>query len=236
VKTYTTTTTLSVETKPMGVPGYLVYRCTQEIKTKGRKPKHTTWEGVCKANRKPSPGNECPALGENDGWCLVPQSAIDDLGRHGWYIPKTHGQDEYPISRRSETPFTDLGTEGWILVRSEGGGHMLFDRKNSPLPVARHCDYIEWRMDNGHYDLDKAFKILEARSDIHDLKREKIPYYNTDEDRNETLSFTWAPTVRTYRRAWKWCVENGGEYPSARFPYAVEALNLFGLNKVKNPR
>jgi hypothetical protein len=230
-----THTTFNVETKPLGVDGFLVYRCTQEINTKGRKPKTATWEGVCKERDKPSPGNTkaFPSLPRDAMWCLVQESAIADAARYGW-VRRVGSVDEFTISDRlSKTPFTDLGTKGWVIVRAFHDGHMLFDRKNKALPVARHCDYIEWRMDNGHYDLDKAFKILEVREDIHNLQRAPIPYYNADGGRTETLIFTWTPSVRTYRRAWKWCLENHPRFPSTAFAYAAEALNLFGLKKVR---
>lgn len=229
-KTFTTTTTLKVETKPVpGLPDFVVFRCEQEIRTGRRKPKLSSWEGFCRAKKLPSPGNEKPSLKENEGWVFTTQSALDELARHGW-CRDVDGKWVYPLHKgMTETPFTDLERDDLVLVRAEGGGHMVFDRKGKALPVARNVDYIDYRMDNEHYDLDKAVQILSKRSDIHDLRREPIPYYNRDEGRTETLIFTWAPNVRTYRRAWKWCQEQDTEYPSTRFNYAVEKLDLWGL-------
>ena len=230
-KTFTTTTILKVETKPVpGLPDFLVFRCEQEIITGRRKPKVSSWEGFCRAKKPPSPGNEKPSLKEDEGWLFTTQAALDEGARYGWTRPGDDGEWVYPIHNgMTETPFTDLGRKDLVLVRAEGGGHMLFDRKGKALPVARGVDYIDWRADNGHYDLDKAVEVLSKRSDIHDLRREDIPYYNRDSGRTETLVFTWAPDVRTYRRAWKWCQELDTHYPSTRFPYAVEKLDLWGL-------
>lgn len=230
-KTFTTSTTLKVETKPVpGLPDFVVFRCEQEIRTGRRKPKLSSWEGFCRAKKPPSPGNEKPALKEDEGWLFTTQAALDEVARHGWSRPNEKGGWDFPLHEgMTETPFTDLGRKDLVLVRAEGGGHMVFDRKGKALPVGRRVDYIEYRMDNGHYDLDKAVQVLSKRSDIHDLQREPIPYYNRDEGRTETLIFTWAPNVRTYRRAWKWCQEQDTEYPSTRFAYAIESLDLWGL-------
>lgn len=232
-KTFTTTTTLKVETKPVpGLSGFVVFRCEQEIRTGRRKPKVSSWEGFCSAKKPPSPGNKKPSLKENEGWLFTTQAALDGAARYGWCYGGDNGTTVYPLHDGiTKTPFTDLGRKDLVLVRAEGGGNMLFDRKGKALSIARHVGYIDWRTDNGHYDLDKAMKVLSKRSDIHDLRREPIPYYNRDEDRTETLLFTWAPNVRTYRRAWKWCQEQDTEYPSCRFNYAVETLDLWGLGR-----
>ena len=230
-KTFTTTTTLKVETKPVpGVPELLVYRCEREAQTGRRKPKLSSWEGFCPVKKPPSPGNEKPSLKEDQGWFFTTQASVEAVARYGWTCMGESREWVYPLHEgMSKTPFTDVGRKDLVLVRAEGGGCMVFDRKGKALPVARGVDYIDWCVDNGHYDLDKAVEVLSKRSDIHDLRREPIPYYNQDSGRTETLVFTWAPDVRTYRRAWKWCQGLNVHYPSTRFPYAVDKLDLWGL-------
>jgi hypothetical protein len=125
---------------------------------------------------------------------------------------------------------------GDVPVKMDINAHMLFDLDGVPYPVALYYDYINASMDNGKYALNSVLKHLLTRDDIRfldDPEVRNIPYYNITEDHSKYLEFFWMPKREDYIKMWDWCLANGGEYPSTSRFYAVEALDLLGINKYK---
>ncbi len=223
-KTYTIGQTLEVEDMSIGVEGPRAYRATL---TDNQSGEVESWEGICPPEDLPTPKAMHP---EGLPWYLVPPEALEEVRLHG-----LAGEDDnYGIwEGASETPYTDLKDPDcslfYSLVRMDHGDHLLFDRENRPLPVARHCDYSPGYFDNAHYDLTKAMAHLEKLDCVKDLTRERIPSYNAGGGRNETLSFRFTPDVDMYRAA----IKRGQEIPgrSIEFFQAIFDLDLLGLRE-----
>jgi hypothetical protein len=112
----------------------------------------------------------------------------------------------------------------------------LFDLDGVPYPVALYYDYISARMHNMNYKLDDVLEYLKTRDDIRfpdEAKVLDVPFYNCDENHNKYLEFFWMPTREDYIKMWDQCLTNGGQYPSTSRYYAVEALDLLGINEFK---
>lgn len=224
MKNYNVSTQFSISTKPLP-GGFLAFRTVKTTTREGVEPSVMVWEGV--ADHEPTPEDPCP---HSDGFVLVPQNTLDTLAQKGWSYYEDKKEHWVFPSGVCETPYSsDLST--LVLVRVDGGAHMVFDEQDQPFPVAVFCDYIEWCIDNEHYDLDKAQEVLSKRDDIQGLTRKDIPFFNASEKRSKTLEFTWTPSIEAYRQAWKVCQELSTGYPSCRFPQAVGKLDLWGLVK-----
>jgi hypothetical protein len=221
--------TLTVFTTPTSVPELLAYRCQLEDHSDGSVK---VWEDFCRVGGEPTPKDQTPrALSTKpEGyWALVSDALLSDMARWGW----TGEDDDYAHWKAlvSETPYTDLttSTSDMALVLVEHSSHMFFDAELQPLPVAQRVSYLGWNFDNHAYDLDKAFPILAERPDVKDLSRDRIPSYNCDEERTETLNFWWTPSVEDYRRVWAECLNTTERHPSVRWAEAAFTVDVFGL-------
>lgn len=220
--------TLSVSAEPTSVPGVFVYLCVlhdQEARTKEE------WSGLCLEGNFPSPKLHRPTARTGEGeWFLVDKELLKEISTWGW-----GGQeDDYACWNTfiETNPYVDVvapTSDSMQLVLVDTSAHMVFDGNLQPLPVAQRVDYVSWGFDNRTYDLDKAFDILKDNPHVSGLQRSRIPHYNQDAGRDETLSFTWTPDAETYRRAWECCKTLSTEYPSTRFAEATFKLDLFGL-------
>lgn len=93
----------------------------------------------------------------------------------------------------------------YILVNSHDYTLRDMDEKLIPLPIA--LSYIEGRLDNECYDLDKVLEIIKANpshfvtvdgDDASLIKIEDIPYYNAYENRDKFISCKYLPTDEEY--------------------------------------
>jgi hypothetical protein len=222
--------TLTVELAPAGIEGVLAYTCKKE-----EGPKTEEWEGFCNVGDEPNPKNLHPWARDESHrvWHVIPQPLLDHLARWGWegetgdfLCWKTMGSDHF---------FFDAPHHPLVLVDQDC--HMLFDAFKQPLPVGMRADYIEWQFDDATYDLDNAMRHLRSHPHVKDLSRERIPSYNADDGRTESMSFTWCPDIETYRKAWAQCLVYADGFPSpislrrsaTKFPRAVRDLDLLGL-------
>jgi len=91
--------------------------------------------------------------------------------------------------------------------------HRAFALDGQPIPVRLDFEYISGHMDNAHYRLDEAARILLARSDVvvdSDRANPKspgdyinwIPGYNASPGCDRYISFEWHPTMDDYRRVY----------------------------------
>lgn len=131
------------------------------------------------------------------------------------------------------------------VVQLDYGCHMLFDRHGEPLPVGVMFDYINGRITDRVYDLKKLVEILLARDDVHVYRSDNhvdinsrattveeaiktIPYYNSDCG-NDSVCFSWQPSLEEYRLVWKTAKSLNPRYPSTEIHRAVFELDILGL-------
>jgi len=97
-----------------------------------------------------------------------------------------------------------------------------------------YFDYIDARMDNKNYHLNKVLEHLRKREDI-EIEGDKvleIPYYNRDEDRTRYLSFWWYPTDRVYRNLYTLYRESKEE-GFWNIYRVIEAKDKLGIEKYR---
>ena len=90
--------------------------------------------------------------------------------------------------------------------------------------IGVHMDYINGHITEADYDLAELLTILKNRDDVVFLieaKIEMIPYYNADEDRNETINFIWYPKEEDYKK----CVVNN------HFKVDLAPTKVFGVER-----
>lgn len=101
--------------------------------------------------------------------------------------------------------------------------HSLWTVDKKPKSIPIHMDYIEYRIDNGEYYLDKLLihiKKLIASGKIQWLDSEQprikgIPYYNISEGKNKTIECTVLIKDSAYAKLYEECREekNDKGYP-----------------------
>jgi len=131
---------------------------------------------------------------------------------------------EYKI----KNPFTyfqenNLSQVKLLYLRSYD--HTIRDINNKKLPTAIYFDYIEAGIHDGDYDLKEVLDILKERNDIIFLKDGiiSIPYYNSDEERNEYLEFIWTPSNEDFDKIAE-CVNSWDRYNKIK-------TEIFGLKR-----
>lgn len=117
------------------------------------------------------------------------------------------------------------------IVNVDYGSHLIHKLDGSLLPVAIYFDYIQARMHNGVYDLDKAYAVLKKNAQVHELEIEDIPYYNAENGKTKCLSFHFSPTYEQMNQIYKVSAKLNPKYPSTSFHAAVFDLDLLGLRK-----
>lgn len=136
-----------------------------------------------------------------------------------------------------DNPFTALSKGLKVTpVKCDYSSHMLFHpEKDEIYPVGMHLNYIEARLDNEKYDLPKALKILEGRSDVRIFKEsgskgiDPIPYYNASDERNECIEAFYMPTHEMANQLWKVCKQLDKRFASCRFEEAIDVVDALGL-------
>lgn len=117
------------------------------------------------------------------------------------------------------------------VVKVDYGSHLIHKLDGTLLPVAIHFDYIQARMHSGVYDLDKAYAVLKANPQVHELKGEDIPYYNAVAGKTKSLRFRFEPTCEQMNQIYAASSALNPRYPSTSFHAAVFDLDMLGLRK-----
>lgn len=131
------------------------------------------------------------------------------------------------------------------IVTVDYGSNMVFDRKDRPLPMLHHFDYINARMSEGQYDLKKALDILrqtpgvtfparvDSRSRGQSASGEilNVPGYNVSKGCSKYLSFSYVPDFEMTQELWALQKRINSKYPSTAFYQAVFELDALGLRK-----
>lgn len=93
----------------------------------------------------------------------------------------------------------------YVLVRTYDFTIRDMDEKLIPLPIS--LNYIDGRLDNKHYDLDKVLEIIKANpsrfvtsdgGDASLIEICDIPYYNAEKDRTKFIDCKYLPTDEEY--------------------------------------
>lgn len=111
------------------------------------------------------------------------------------------------------------------LVWIESSAHQLWDLDQQYLPTATYFSYIENQVSEGTHDLKKIVRLFEFRNDILIVDENKIknkqlyealklgadisaspgqeifeiPYYNSEEDRTQSVQFLWVPDKEDFQ-------------------------------------
>ena len=140
------------------------------------------------------------------------------------------------------------------LVRIDYGAHLLFDHADRILPVAILFDYINSGISESEWNLSSVARHLLQRPDVLVLKNRarrwtsvpvldeedrrartageaimRIPSYNSEPGRTNSVEFIWQPTVEDFRRVWNVCNAGKVSYPSTKIHQKVMELDILGL-------
>ena len=94
----------------------------------------------------------------------------------------------------------------YVLVRTYDFTMRDMDEKLIPLPIG--LNYIDGKLNNKHYDLDKVLEIIKANpsrfvtsdgGDASLIEIQNIPYYNADKDRTKFINCKYLPTDEEYK-------------------------------------
>lgn len=94
----------------------------------------------------------------------------------------------------------------YVLVRTYDFTMRDMDEKLIPLPIS--LNYIDGKLNNKHYDLDKVLEIIKANpsrfvtsdgGDASLIEVQNIPYYNADKDRTKFINCKYLPTDEEYK-------------------------------------
>lgn len=85
-------------------------------------------------------------------------------------------------------------SNNYLLVLWNWGSHKIADLNYDFISIPIHLNYMNGGVDNEKYDLDKLLKKL--KKDKHVINRENlkitnIPYYNVEEERDQTIDFLY---------------------------------------------
>lgn len=114
------------------------------------------------------------------------------------------------------------------LVLEDHGANQLRDLDNQYLPVATYFSYIDNQISEGSHDLKKIIRLFEFRNDIVIVDESKIttkskqlyealsagmdisaspgkeifqiPYYNSEDDRTQSVQFLWVPETENFQQ------------------------------------
>lgn len=106
----------------------------------------------------------------------------------------------------------DVGTlsfpisNDWLLVLWNWGSYKIADLNYDFIPIPIHLNYMNGGVDNEKYDLDKLLKKLKENKHVinrENLKITNIPYYNAEEDRDQTIDFLYLLDKEDYQKVAK---------------------------------
>ena len=112
----------------------------------------------------------------------------------------TGKEESYDVIEKVEK-IKNIDDYEFIFYNFYNGSKLSLDQK--PFPVAVYISYINGHLDNGHYDLKSFIKELKDNPAVlnrDSLEIEPIPYYNADEEVNETLKIVFLPTADEYKK------------------------------------
>jgi hypothetical protein len=93
----------------------------------------------------------------------------------------------------------DLDKSNLYFAYTAGG--VLFDTDFNPIPLRHDFDYVGTPFHNGLLNLSKAIEVLREHPWVlnkEELEIEDIPYYNSDDERNQYISVSVLPDKDTY--------------------------------------
>lgn len=112
----------------------------------------------------------------------------------------TGKKESYDVIEKVEK-IKNIDDYEFIFYNFYNGSKLSLDK--SPFPIAVRMNYMNGHLDNGHYDLRSFIKELKNNPAVlnrDSLEIEPIPYYNADEDTNETLEIIFLPTADEYKK------------------------------------
>ena len=91
----------------------------------------------------------------------------------------------------------------WLLVLWNWGSYKIADLNYDFISIPIHLNYMNGGVDNEKYDLEKLLKKL--KKDKHVINRENlkitnIPYYNAEEERDQTIDFLYLLDKEDYQK------------------------------------
>lgn len=104
------------------------------------------------------------------------------------------------------TQINDLSfpiSNDYMLVLWNWKSYKIADLFYNFIPLPIHLNYMNGTVDNERYDLEKLLKKL--KEDEHVINRENlkitnIPYYNAEEDINQTIDFLYLLDKEDYQK------------------------------------
>lgn len=173
---------------------------------------------------------------------LVPAKFLDDARTLG-YMPAF---DKHSKALDKLSDVFDALSSGKAdlsqVVRSDVGGHMLFDRFGEVLPTAVHFDYMQGRVTDGVYRLELLVRHLESDprvlpahprtpSQKSKLDIKEVPYYNWSPGCQRHVPFVFCPTQQDMQQMWAAMKKLNRRYPSTAAHEAIFKLDVLGLRK-----
>lgn len=203
------------------LPGRFAFRYNEEVTRTGAKPRHEKRQGIASAgqlkNLRAGKGKD-----SFEGFMGHTDADVDAIRRFG-YLAISH--DNYSFAKRVVPAFDwiEHGGSPDNLLRFDSWDHSFWSLDGSLFPSAIYFGYIDARIDNRTYDLEKLVEILQKRDDVtilaaseewdsrvrqlrykkHTLddlvalpgeEIDQIPGYNRDGGRTHTVTFMWTPT------------------------------------------
>jgi hypothetical protein len=114
-------------------------------------------------------------------------------------------------------------------------GHMVFKIKDLyPIPTVMYFDYIGG-IENEHFYIDNALDYLKNNEFVIEVKKEEIPYYNSNVNRTYGLTMKVIFTTTIFKKMWDY-VKNS-EYPSSKIKdlvcsyYMLDKIDPLGIKK-----
>lgn len=104
------------------------------------------------------------------------------------------------------TQINDLSfpiSNDYMLVLWNWKSYKIADLFYNFIPLPIHLNYMNGTVDNERYDLEKLLKKLKEDEHVinrDNLKITNIPYYNAEEDRNQTIDFLYLLDKEDYQK------------------------------------
>lgn len=119
------------------------------------------------------------------------------------------------------------------VVRIDYASHMLFDMSGQPLPVAMPFGYIDGRICDGRYDLERLVEHLRADPRVRFMNEASplhlVPYYNVSPGCSQHVPFVFSPTAQDMQNLWPVMCQKNRKYPSVARYEAMFELDVLGL-------
>ncbi len=170
----TITTKTSIEYYPLMADAWIV---------KARSLGHTSTFNVDDANLALFLAGKAYKVHTKNFYYLSPEQ-VEDLRKNQW----THEFKPVPLWNAAKAGLTNAST-----LLGVGKYYYTYDatmrfHDGRVIPCGVAFDYIEPAMRDTAYDVDKAFDILSKRTDLHQLQKIDVPYYNGG---GKGLFFIW---------------------------------------------